>query len=194
MEHFICRCKHCGTQYTYCTYGNDDGSTEEYCGTCAKAIYDALRRIPIKFQSAKKMIIDPFEVERIVKIFNEEKEKFYSSNSIKMTRIIYDWGYESVEGCYIDGVEFYRCIDKFGHMDIYALMEYDIIEKEYTNKYYFENKNPRRQYFLLSQMKFDKFKKECIKVFPMKEPEGKLFYNDLLTDIEWEIIPFDKDK
>ena len=74
MEHFICRCKHCGTQYTYCTYGNDDGCTEEYCGTCAKAIYDALRQIPIKFQSAKKMIIDPFEVERIVKIFNEEKE------------------------------------------------------------------------------------------------------------------------
>ena len=43
MEHFTCRCKHCGTLYTYCTYGNDY-CTKEYCNTCAQAIFNILKK------------------------------------------------------------------------------------------------------------------------------------------------------
>jgi hypothetical protein len=68
---------------------------------------------------------------------------------------------------------------------VYVLNEYDLIEKKYTDKKYFNNKNHNRQYFLLSQLKFDKFK-EHIKVAPMDKPTGKMFFNDIF---EWDVIP-----
>lgn len=189
MEHFICRCKHCGALYTYCTYGNDY-CTKEYCNTCAQAIFNTLKKIPVKFHGAKQRIIDPIEISKIVEIFDEEKSKYYNSENCRVCKMTHDWGYETVEECYIDGVEYFRCTDANSHIDIYVNAEYDSIEKKFTGKYYFDNDNPKRKYFPLSQLKFG----NVFKVQPLKEPEGKLFYNDFLSDIEWEITPIDKDK
>lgn len=50
MEHFILRCKHCHKTYTYCTYGNDDGCSMDYCGECQTAIDKALGNIKVKFE------------------------------------------------------------------------------------------------------------------------------------------------
>jgi copper chaperone CopZ len=185
MEHFICRCEHCGASYTYCTYGNDDGCTEQYCGACATAIKNALAKIPVRYIGAKYKIEDEAEIDKIIQIFNQEKERFDNSKSIKMVKVIPDWGYDKVEGCHIDKVEYYRCTKENGEVDVYVLNEYDLIEKKYTDKKYFNNKNHNRQYFLLSQLKFDKFK-EHIKVAPMDKPTGKMFFNDIF---EWDVIP-----
>jgi hypothetical protein len=187
MEHFICRCEHCGTSYTYCTYGNDDGCTKQYCGVCATAIRKALREIPQKYTGAKQKIEDESKINEIVQIFDKEKERFESSNFIKMSKVIPDWEYEKVECCYIDKTEYYRCTDKNGNVDIYALMEYDIINKNFTGKKYFVNNNPHRQYLPMTQMKFDTFNK-AVKVAPMDKPTGKLFFDY----IEWDITPFNK--
>lgn len=185
MEHFICRCEHCGTSYTYCTYGNDDGRTEQYCGICATAIRDALAKIPVRYIGAKYKIEEEAEIYRINQIFNQEKYQFDNSKSIKMAKVIPDWGYDKVEGCQIDKVEYYRCTKENGEVDLYVLKEYDLIEKKYTDKNYFNNKNHNRQYFLLTQLKFDKVKNH-IKEAIMDEPTGKIFFND---SFEWDIIP-----
>lgn len=187
MEHFMCRCEHCGTSYTYCTYGNDDGCTEQYCGVCATTIRKALREIPQKYTGAKQKIEDESKINEIVKIFDKEKERFEDSKSIKMSKVIPDWDYEKVECCYIDKTEYYRCTDKDGNVDIYALMEYDIIDKKFTGKKYFVNNNPYRQYLPMAQMKFNTFNK-AVKVAPMDKPTGKLFFDY----IEWDITPFNK--
>lgn len=176
MEHIITRCKHCGTVYTYCTYGNDDGCTDEYCGICATAIKNALKNIPRRYERAKQMIEDEAKLKEINKIFDQEKEDFYNSKSTRMVKVIPDWGYETVENCFIDKVEYYRCTDKNGKIDIYAFMEYDIIDKKFTGREYFENNNPRKQYVPISQMKFDLSKKN-IEVFPMEKPTGKIFFD-----------------
>lgn len=182
MEHLICRCKHCGTEYTYCTYGNNDNCTDEYCGECGTAIIEALKGIPQKYKGIKQLLTDSKEIEKAIKIFDEERTKYKESGNIKMSKVIGDWGYEVVEGCYIDKTEYYFCTDKNGRVDIYALKEFDIKNNNFTGKYFFENKNHRRQYFSITQMKFEKLKD--IKVKPMKEPEGKLFYEDF----NWDII------
>ena len=47
MQHYRLRCKHCGKEYTYCTYGNgpeygtQEGCSMEYCAECQKAIDEA---------------------------------------------------------------------------------------------------------------------------------------------------------
>lgn len=185
MEHFICRCEHCGASYTYCTYGNDDGCTEQYCGTCATAIKEALRAIPTRYVGKRNQVTDESKINEIVQIFNQEAEEYLQNHFPKVVRVIYDWGYEKVEGCYINRTEYYRCTNKNGDVHIYRIEEFDTLENRFTGKDYFENNKPHRGYFLLSQLNFDKFK-DRIKVVPMDKPTGKLFFNDIF---EWDVIP-----
>lgn len=190
MEHIICRCKNCQRQYTYCTYGNgpeygtERGCTTEYCAECANAIAEALNKIPRKYTGIRQKITDPNELERINTIFDRCKEKYNKEVKFKMARLICDLGYEHVEGCYINKVEFHRCTTADGIIHIYAEKEFDLVKDEYTGKYFFRNDNPNEKYFLIHQLKFDFFKKDLVSK-PMSEPSGKLYYVDYP---EWDII------
>lgn len=191
MEHIICRCKNCQTQYTYCTYGNgpkygtNEGCTGEYCAECANAIAEALHKIPRKYTGIRQQITDPDELERIYSIFEKCKEKYYNQRTIHMARLIGDLGYEKVEGCYINRVEYHICTTVDGIIHIYAEKEFDLVKDEYTGRYFFKNDNPHEQYFLIQQLKFDFFKKDKMAEMSIPEPTGKLYWNDIP---EWEVV------
>lgn len=191
MEHIICRCKNCQTPYTYCTYGNgpeygtNKGCTREYCSECANAIAEALNKIPRKYTGIRQQITDPNEFERIYSIFEKCKEIHYQQRNVQMARLIGDLGYEKVEGCYINKVEYHICTTVHGIIHIYAEKEFDLVKNEYTGRYFFRNDNPNEQYFLMQQLKFDCFKKDKITEMSMPEPTGKLYYMDAP---EWDII------
>lgn len=194
MQHFIRRCKHCGKAYTYCTYGNgpeygtQKGCSMDYCAECQNAIDDALAKKPIRIIK-KYTLVDAKEVERISKIFEEEKEKYYSTlKLINAARIIPDWNCESVEMCYIDRTEYYKCMKYDGTILYKVAVEYDLIEGNFTGKNYFEN-DVHDGYVPVAQFKLPKFNSE-VKVRPMSPPKGDLFY----MSPKWNIESNDKDE
>lgn len=194
MQHFIRRCKHCGKSYTYCTYGNgpeygtQKGCSMDYCAECQNAIDDALAKKAIRVVK-KYTLVDAKEVERISKIFEEEKEKYYSTlKLINAARIIPDWNCESVEMCYIDRTEYYKCVEYDGTILYKVAVEYDVIEGNFTGKNYFEI-DVHDGYVPVAQVRFPKFNSE-VKVKPMAPPKGDLFY----LDPKWDIESNDNDK
>ena len=80
MQHFLLRCKHCGSKYTYCTYGNEDGCSMEYCGECQSAINESLDKIPKKIIKKFDYLTDIEEIFRINSIFDREKKLYDESN------------------------------------------------------------------------------------------------------------------
>ena len=180
MQHIRRRCKHCGKEYTYCTYGNgpeygtQEGCSMDYCAECQKAIDDALAKIPLRIVK-KYTLVDAKEIERISKTFEEEKEKYYSTPKlINAARMIPDWNCESVEMCYIDRTEYYKCVEYDGTILYKVAVEYDVIEEKFTGKKYFEV-DVYNGYVPVAQLRFPKFNSEA-KVKPMAPPKGDLFY------------------
>ena len=76
MQHWKLRCKHCGRTYTYCTYGNDDGCSRDYCGECQTAINNALGKIPKKITKVLDYLTDKAECLRLDSVFDIEKTNF----------------------------------------------------------------------------------------------------------------------
>ena len=197
MQHLIRRCKHCGKAYTYCTYGNgpkygtQEGCSMDYCAECQKAIDDALAKIPLRIVK-KYTLADAKEIEHISKIFEEEKEKYYSTPKlINAAKMIPDWNCESVEMCYIDRTEYYKCVDYDGTILYKVAVEYDVIEEKFTGKKYFEV-DVYNGYVPVAQLRFPKFNSEA-KVKPMAPPKGDLFYMGLPDTYEWEVKLNNKD-
>ena len=188
MEHLICRCKHCKREYTYCTYGNgpqygtESGCTREYCAECANAIQNALKNIPIRYEGRPVKITDSKEEERINKIFDIACSEYKETVKIGCARMIGDWGYDKMEGCYIDKIMYYRGTKENNIKEIFIFNEYDLINKTFTGKHYFENHFPNKNYFPLTQLKFSNLAHLKEKTLP--KPSGKLFFNDL----EWEVV------
>lgn len=192
MQHFIRRCKHCGKTYTYCTYGNgpeygtQEGCSMEYCAECQKAIDDALGKIPLRIVKKYALVNDAKEIERISKIFEEEKEKYYSTPKfLNLRKMIPDWNCESVESCYIDRTEYYKCVEYDGSILYKVAVEYDLIEENFTGENYFEV-DAHDGYVPVAQFKLPKWPK-CnseISVIPMSPPKGDLFYMEYKWDVE----------
>ena len=83
MQHFTLRCKHCHKTYTYCTHGNDDGCSMDYCGECQTAIDEALGKIKVKFEPKFVEIRPTFGLPELlngIKANEERKSKNYSFN------------------------------------------------------------------------------------------------------------------
>lgn len=194
MQHFRRRCKHCGKAYTYCTYGNgpeygtQKGCSMDYCAECQNAIDDALAKKTIRIVK-KYTLVDAKEIERISKIFEEEKEKYYSTPKfLNLRKIIPDWNCESVEMCYIDKTEYYKCVEYDGTILYKVAVEYDLIEGNFTGKNYFEN-DVHDGYVPVAQFRLPKFYSE-VRVRPMNPPKGDLFY----LDPKCNVGPNDNDK
>ena len=178
MQHLRRRCKHCGKAYTYCTYGNgpeygtQEGCSMDYCAECQKAIDDALAKIPHRIVK-KYTLVDAKEIKRISKIF--EKEKYYSTPKfLNCRKMIPDWNCESVELCYIDKTEYYKCVEYDGTILYKVAVEYDVIEEKFTGKKYFEV-DVFNGYVPVAQFRFPKYYSE-VRVKPMSPPKGDLFY------------------
>ena len=192
MEHLRRRCKHCGKAYTYCTYGNgseygtQEGCSMEYCAECQNAINDALAKIPRRIVK-KYTLVDAKEIERISKIFEEEKEKYYPK-FLNLRKMIPDQNCESVELCYIDRTEYYKCVEYDGTILYKVAVEYDVIEEKFTGKNYFEI-DVHNGYVPVTQFRWPKYYSE-VKVRPMIPPKGNLFY----IEPKWDVELNDKDK
>ena len=186
MEHFTLRCKHCGIEYTYCTYGNEDGCSLDYCSECQKVIDDALSKIPIKYIPKIKNYEEDLDFNRINCIFDEEKAKYQSENPINISQLMGDMGYDIVEKCYIDRVAFYRCYNIGEKPCFKTTMEYDLVNKRFTGKCYRDHNNPMFGYRTVSQLKIPK----NIEQKPLSKPIGEIFYDDF----EWEVILNNKEK
>jgi hypothetical protein len=182
MEHIIYRCKHCNKEYVYCTYGNGEeygtekGCSRDYCSECQKAIDNALKNIPKKYEPRLQKINDENEINIINKIFDEEKEKYFKEVKVCAAKVIGDWGYKNVECCYIDNIEFYRCFNDNNEIEIKVSMEYDLINDKFTEKRYKEYGHGTH-YKNVMQFKLPDFSKT--KPINLSEPLGNVFFNDI---------------
>lgn len=189
MQHYRLRCKHCGKEYAYCTYGNgpeygtQEGCSMEYCAECQKAINKALEAIPRRYV-VKYTLLDDSNDKNISKtrmdlnkVFDEERSIYKSTSFVTISQMMPDWGYEEVEKCFIDGIEYFRCTKKDGGIDFKVGMEYDVIDKKFTGNKYYDNKNPYRKYTPVSQSKFCSI--DLMPVKPLSKPKGDCFYMGL---------------
>ena len=196
MQHYKLRCKHCGKEYTYCTYGNgpeygtQEGCSMEYCAECQKAINKALEAIPRRYVVEYTLLDDSNDKNisktriDLNKVFDEERDKYNATSFVKPLQMIPDWGYEKVEKCFIDGVEYFRCTKKDGSVDFKVGMEYDVIDKKFTGNKYYDNKNPYKKYVPVSQTKFCSIDLTSVK--PLSKPKGDCFYMGLLNNKDKE--------
>ena len=151
----------------------------DYCAECQKAIDDALAKTVLRIVK-KYTLVDANEIEHISKIFEEEKEKYYSTPKLlNLRKMIPDWNCESVELCYIDRTEYYKCVEYDGSILYKVAVEYDIIEGNFTGKKYFEN-DVHDGYVPVAQFRLPKFYSEK----PMSPPKGDLFYITPKWDVE----------
>ena len=184
MRHWELRCKHCGRIYTY----PSDGSSQEYCSECQTAIDAALSKIPKKITKVLDYLTDKAECLRLDSIFDIEKTRYETTKSVARTfnmffpriiPIVSNWGYKSVERCYENKVEYYRCIKDDGTFDIKVAKEFDLIKGEYTGKLYVEtDKNNGYEYTPVEQLKFTEVEK--VPVRPMPLPQGDLNYMNIV--------------
>jgi hypothetical protein len=175
MRHWELRCKHCGRIYTY----PSDGSSQEYCTECQTAIDTALSKIPKKITKVLDYLTNKAECLRLDSVFDIEKTKYERSQLWerfpRIIPIVGPWGYKTVERCYINKVEYYRCTKEDGTFDIKVAKEFDLIKNEYTGNLYIEtDKNNGNEYVPVEQLK--SFVAEDITPKPMPLPQGDLKY------------------
>ena len=189
MQHYTLRCKHCGSIYTYCTYENNDGCSKDYCGECQTAINNVLNKIPKKISKRIDILTDKAEQLRLDSIFDINKHKYemdkhledVSNHSLPtIVPVIANWGYKTVERCYINRVEYYRCVKDDGTFDIKVAKEYDLIKNEYTGELYVEiDKNNGYEYTPVTQSKFP-VATELVPVQPMSPPRADITFINVL--------------
>ena len=105
MQHYRLRCKHCGKEYTYCTYGNgpkygtQEGCSMEYCAECQKAIDKALEAIPRRYVVEYTLLDDSNDKNisktriDLNKVFDEERDIYNTRSFVNLLQMIPDWGY-----------------------------------------------------------------------------------------------------
>lgn len=187
MEHWILRCKHCQKEYTYCTYGNgpeygtEEGCSKEYCAECQKAIDDALSNIEKKYEPRLKEISDKSLLEKFDKVREEEKlNKYQQIIALEFENSDYD----VIETYYYNNnkykVKYYDGNEDDKH--IFVDMEYDLINKCFTNKkwrYNVRNSYKKQRNYMKDMA--DSFKTLSMTTSrKMDEPNGQLFWMDLL--------------
>ena len=196
MQHIFLRCKHCGKTYTYCTYGNgpkygtEFGCSMDYCADCQMAINDALAKIAVRYVKKYQFVTDESEIVRLEQIFEDEKAKFYTkNNTISVTLMIPDRGFEDIEKCYIDWVEYNKCVEENGRVLYEVAVEWDTVEEKFTGKKYEEPGIDRTKYIPVTQLKIPKI----IAPQKMSPPKGQVFFMEPDWDYTWEVVT-NKDK
>lgn len=194
MQHFILRCKHCHKEYVYCTYGNKDGCSMDYCGECQKAIDEALGKIPVRYKEYDEEIPD---------ITGELKEKLEGIKTESFRTP--EWWKSAIFSR--DDASDYDFIEEYQYKNrkykvkwnedtpddkhYYRVVEYDIIEDKVGSKAWtYEGMDSYTTYRNLSkQWKkwFQEDKKMEANPIAIEPPTGKLFYLDAFSNCEWDI-------
>lgn len=149
MEHLILRCKHCHKEYVYCTYGNEDGCSRDYCSECQKAIDEALKAIPVKYEAGYTEIHD----DKIFDVLASTKRNYLESLIGTDYHISYHF---AVPFSQYDNVELYEH-DRRRYLvewndetpddkHVYLYSEFDLINKTFTGKPWTDGINCRDYY------------------------------------------------
>ena len=184
MQHYLRRCKHCGKTYTYCTYGNKDGCSMDYCGCCQTAIDNALAKIPVRYVKKFAHVTDQDEIDFLKNTFEEEKRKYEESKNsdtifCSLMKVVPSMGYKDIEHCIIDWVEYHKCVEPDGRVLFEVAMEYDTVDGKFTNCKYEDRDGSRTYYQPVSITRlFDSV--DCsTHVCPLAPPKGDMFYMDI---------------
>lgn len=190
MQHYILRCKHCQREYTFCTYGNgpeygtEEGCSMEYCADCQKA----LDSIPKKFEPREFEIKEPMLLTLFEKIRKEEEakqvEKKESSFPVIVSIPDRD-NYDIIETIQHKN-KLYKVKwdeDKPDKKHVFVMMEYDILNKKFTNKVWrYDEKDYYNKRHNASKKMMKSFMmhraKELFPVREMDKPTGILWFVD----------------
>lgn len=196
MQHYILRCKNCQREYTFCTYGNgpeygtEEGCSMEYCSDCQKA----LDSIPKKFEPREFEIKEPMLLTLFDKIRDENQPKVkaeLNGNQLPFIVSIPDRdNYDIIETIQHKN-KLYKVKwdeDKPDKKHIFIMMEYDILNKKFTNKVWrYDGEDSYTQRRNATKILANSFMRlHTSKIVPLKEmtpPKGDLFF----TDINWDI-------
>ena len=180
MQHYRRRCKHCGKIYTYCTHGNKDGCSMDYCGCCQTAINNALAKIPVRYVKKFIYVENQEEIDHLERTFESLKEKHEESKKdtifAYLTKVVPSEGYKDIEHCIIDWVEYHKYVKYDGDIVYKVAMEYDTVDGKFTGDKYKETEGSKDQYISVSITRmFDSV--DCIiPVCPMSPPKGDMLY------------------
>lgn len=162
MQHYIVRCKHCCTMYTWQAAGEynmdfpKEYSSSDYCPECKKTIVDALSKIP-----AKRQLVfvesDEFTPNVMFGLIKKKEEDIIEKNkgsNFPIIRRVFAGMYDSVRGVSsrqdqiiikknkngrnVDVCYFYRYFPGYeNEMEIKVAMEKDLVSGEILG--YWEN-------------------------------------------------------
>lgn len=184
MQHYLRRCKHCGKAYTYCTYGNEDGCSMDYCGCCQTAIDNALAKIPVRYVKKFAYVTDQDEIDFLKNTFEEEKRKYEESKNsatifCNVVEVVPSEGCKDIEHCIIDWVEYRKYVKYDGEIVYKVAMEYDTVDSKFTNRKYEDIDGSRTYYKPVNIIRlFDSV--DCsAPVCPMSLPKGDMLYMDI---------------
>lgn len=139
MQHWILRCKHCGKEYTYRTYGNKDGCSQDYCGDCQTAIDYALKAIPVRFEH-RAVEFEPSDElkEKLRRIHEKELKRETEQLFPRISKIEPYKGYDSGEEYQCDFIRYYVRWNKAneGEKHYFVEKEYDLLNDCFTDKYW----------------------------------------------------------
>ena len=191
MKTWICRCKHCGKEYSYQASGegcNNKLNNEDYCPECMKAILDALDKIPVRFEHRWKKIERPSEeiVNRFKKLKKEKDEaykktessggfsfcpqkvQFFDDNIVSAAEFCDEWNRYSVES---------PSEDLFDENAIWhKVEEYDLIEKRFTGHRWTDK--TRECYEKICVRHYLNLYPDDVPERPLDEPKASLLFMD----------------
>ena len=180
MQHYKRRCKHCGKIYTYCTHGNKDGCSMDYCGCCQTAINDALAKIPVRYVKRFAYVENPDEIAHLERTFGFLKERLEESKkdtiSAYLTKVVPSNGYKDIEHCIISWVEYHKYVDHNGDIIYKVAMEYDTVDGKFTGNKYENMEGSKDQYIPVSISRMYDGVDCSVPVKPLSSPKGDIFY------------------
>lgn len=201
MQHYILRCKHCHKTYTYCTHGNDDGCSKDYCGECQTAIDNALGKIKVKFQPKFVEIKPTFGLSDMLGEIREKETKKLESDDLRFPAIVClnvpDCEYDNVEEFTHEGKTYRIAWDDGNENEqhYFIQMEYDVEKgavtsnvwraETYNDSY---RKGKSAKHLMKSMMKH--LETAMVNPKPMKKPSALLSF----MDFDWDIKMPDKPK
>lgn len=156
----------------------------DYCGCCQTAIDNALAKIPVRYVKKFAYVTDQDEIDFLKNTFDEEKRKYEESKNsatifCNLMKVVPSEGYEDIEHCIIDWVEYHKYVKYDGDIVYKVAMEYDTVDGKFTDCKYEDRDGSRTYYQPVSITRlFDSV--DCIiPVCPISPPKGDLLYVDM---------------
>jgi hypothetical protein len=161
----------------------------DYCPECQKAIDEALRKIPVKFEGRFQPIYEPLLFPLFDKIRGDVKDRQKDAFNFAQTCKIYCCGkYDNCDTYTHNGlkynVEYNDNTPNDRHISVE--MEYDLIEKKFTGNLWKVDSEDSYIHGRSMSRELDRIiNGKTYKPNPMPEPTGKLFFNDFI----WDVVP-----